>query len=102
MSELPGRAAFEGALNQGFVAGPFLGADGKPFPLELKLVEVLPLRQGSHPDSFSLRFQGPRTPRLQQGLYPFQHPGLGALEIFLTPIARGDASTDYEAIFNRG
>ena len=44
---------------------------------------------------FSLVFQGGPNPPLPQGIHPLQHEHLGAIEIFLVPIA----SDRYEAVF---
>jgi hypothetical protein len=49
---------------------------------------------------FSLTLEGPRTPALPQGTYPFRHPDLGVIEIFVVPSAQDATSTRYEATFN--
>ena len=48
---------------------------------------------------FRLHFRGPRDPLLPQSIYRLEHAGLGALEIFIVPVARDAESTTYEAIF---
>lgn len=48
---------------------------------------------------FSLVFRGPRTPVLPQAIYPFQHPTLGTLEIFIVPIGPDAGGMRYEAVF---
>lgn len=48
---------------------------------------------------FSLVFRGPPEGVLPQGLYPLEHPELGALEIFLVPFSRADDGVRYEAVF---
>ena len=48
---------------------------------------------------FSLIFRGPPAPLLPQAIYALQHAGLGVLEIFVVPIARGAEGVSYQAIF---
>lgn len=48
---------------------------------------------------FSLRFRGPREPRLQQGIHAVEHPSLGAIAIFLVPVSADETGADYEAVF---
>jgi hypothetical protein len=48
---------------------------------------------------FTLTFRGPTDPLLPQRIYHLEHPSLGALEIFVVPIAHDDSGTTYEAIF---
>jgi hypothetical protein len=50
-------------------------------------------------DPFSLVLRGPPRPQLAQAIYRLEHAALGALEIFVVPIARDDDGTTYEAIF---
>ena len=77
-----------------------------PFSLEgghvLRLVEAQATGEraaGMERDPFRLAFLGPADPVLPQRMYRLEHGALGALDIFLVPIA-GDASgTTYEAIF---
>lgn len=48
---------------------------------------------------FRLTFHGPREPLLPQSTYGLAHTELGALEIFIVPIAQTADRTSYEAIF---
>lgn len=48
---------------------------------------------------FALDFRGPVEPLLPQSIYRIEHDALGPLEIFVVPIGRTEAGTDYEAIF---
>ena len=48
---------------------------------------------------FGLIFRGPPEPMLPQAIYALQHAALGALEIFVVPIARDAESVSYQAIF---
>lgn len=70
--------------------------------LALSLVETHALT--SNPSAvrapFSLVFEGPAQPLLAQATYGMTHPSLGALDIFLVPVARSPAGIRYEAVFN--
>jgi hypothetical protein len=48
---------------------------------------------------FSLEFDGPVEPLLPQQIHRLEHPGLGALEIFIVPIGQDAQGTRYEAVF---
>jgi Domain of unknown function (DUF6916) len=68
--------------------------DGSPF--EAKLVEVTGIaRERSGRAPFSLVFAGGPSPPLPQRIYRVEHTQLGAMEIFLVPIA----VDRYEAVF---
>ncbi len=57
---------------------------------------------GDRPDNaFSVVFKGPRERRLEQQIYDVEHGALGALSIFLVPIAERPDGYLYEAIFTR-
>ena len=66
---------------------------------ELKLVQAVDIpvsdRAGT---AFRLDFVGPVDPILPQAIYPFRN-GEDAFEMFIVPIARDNAGTQYEAIF---
>lgn len=64
------------------------------FDIELAEVSEIPREPGGRAP-FSLVFEGGPTPPLPQGIYSVQHDDLGALEIFLVPIA----ADRYEAVF---
>lgn len=49
---------------------------------------------------FSIVFLGPVAPALQQGIHEIEHPALGAVAIFLVPIARDGDGSRYEAVFS--
>ena len=68
--------------------------DGTAFDVEL--IEATEIRRepgGRAP--FSLIFQGGPNPPLPQGIYRVENDDLGAIEIFLVPIA----ADRYEAVF---
>jgi hypothetical protein len=68
--------------------------------IELQLVEARGLGESyKEREAFALLFRGPAEPPLAQATYRLGHDGMGELEIFLVPVARTDAGTDYEAIF---
>ena len=71
-----------------------ISADKQPFELELVEVTEIP-RDADGRAPFSLVFQGGPNPPLPQRIYRVEHERLGALEIFLVPIA----VDRYEAVF---
>jgi hypothetical protein len=70
------------------------GDDGEPFDAELVEVTEIPREPGGRAP-FSLVFQGGPSPPLPQGIHRVEHDALGAIEIFLVPIA----ADRYEAVF---
>jgi hypothetical protein len=68
--------------------------DSPPFDVELVEVAEIPREPGARAP-FSLEFQGGPNPPLPQRIYRLEHHELGAIEIFLVPIA----SDRYEAVF---
>jgi hypothetical protein len=65
------------------------------FDVELVEVTEIPREPGGRAP-FSLVFQGGPDPPLEQRIYRVEHDRLGALEIFLVPIA----ADRYEAVFS--
>ncbi len=80
---------------------------GTPYEVEagsgtvsLTLNEARPLPQSVRDaGSFALLFRGPADPLLPQGIYTFRR-GEAVEEIFITPVARDQSGTEYEAVFN--
>ena len=72
-----------------------------PSSMDLTLSEcqILGGRRPGARDPFSLLFHGPMQPVLPQRIYPMEHEGLGALEIFLVPIGPDAQGMRYEAVF---
>jgi uncharacterized protein DUF6916 len=69
-------------------------------PLRLVDAEVTGERAaGMERDPFRLALLGPANPVLPQRTYRLEHDTLGALDIFIVPIARDANGTTYEAIF---
>ena len=99
MSEMLGEADYARELNTKFRV-----AADTARPVELELAEVkgwrsLPVEQGGM-ERFSLYFSGPPDVQLPQGSYRLEHERLGALEIFLVPVASTAEAMRYEAVFN--
>jgi hypothetical protein len=78
---------------------------GDATELTLTLVDARLIDPGSAPASdghrspFALDFRGPTDPILPQATYRLENTAVGVLEIFVVPIGRSDAGTNYEAIF---
>ena len=70
-------------------------------PLELELCEVNEPPTLPRLELFTLIFRGPAAPRLVQRIHLLEHPKLGTLPIFLTPIDADSDGIAYEAVFNR-
>lgn len=79
----------------------FLMHYGDSQTAELELVRVKDVGSSERQKQFSLRFLGPMDAPILQGVYRVEHDQLGALDLFLVPIARDDKGVQYEAIFNR-
>lgn len=90
---------FASAANQTFDL--FMGAD---VSMPLTLVEVKPLdahvRSGQVRRPFSLIFRSASTIVLPQKIYALRNSVLGALQVFLVPVARDREGTLYQAVFN--
>lgn len=70
--------------------------------VELLIVEVTEKTPRGFPgEQFSVVFQGPHEPELDQRIYPMEHAELGHLDLFLVPIGAPDEGRLYEAFFNR-
>jgi hypothetical protein len=74
--------------------------------IELLLTEVVSRGGAAFPDgkqseAFSLMFRGPQTPFLEQKMYSFEQPEIGAFKLFIVPIASDAKGFTYEAVFNR-
>jgi hypothetical protein len=89
---------FAGAANETFDLA--MGEAAMP----LTLVEVKPLTPRAFPglmrDPFALLFRSASQLILPQRLYRLRSGTMGALEIFLVPIARDPRGVLYEAVFN--
>jgi len=82
---------FSPLLRESFRVDP-----GDQPPFELELVEVAEIvREPGGRAPFSLVFEGGPSPTLPQRIYRVEHDDLGAMEVFLVPIA----ADRYEAVF---
>ena len=73
-------------------------------PVQLELVQVAPgatvTKAGVNVqkyESFSLLFQGAQSQPLGQGTHLFEHPQLGAFELFIVPVAAENGRLHYQA-----
>lgn len=83
---------------------PLVGTDFKvrrpgARDLRLKLIDAKKLRGAG--ESFSLLFRGKGRAALDAGTYRFEHPALGAFDLFVGPVGRGVKGLDLEAVINR-
>lgn len=72
---------------------------GSELALTLKSVDRLK-SPSPRAQPFSLTLQAPINTQGSQGIYTLAHPQLGALEVFLVPIAPVDGFPRFEAVFN--
>jgi hypothetical protein len=74
--------------------------------LDLELLEARSIEPGApavddsgHRTPFALDLRGPVDPILPQRMYRLENETVGALDLFIVPVGRTPAGTDYEAIF---
>ncbi len=70
-------------------------------PLELVLIEVKEHETAPKFELFTLAFQGPHAPRLNQQIHHFEHEKLGPFDLFVTAIGADQNGLVYEAVFHR-
>jgi hypothetical protein len=58
-------------------------------------------RNGMVQEVFSLIFDGPENPILQQRIYSFEHDKIGRFDMFIVPVGKIPGSVRYQALFNR-
>ena len=68
--------------------------------IDLELIEVSKLRETPHQVGFSLLFLAPKGYSIQQSLYDLEHETLGAMQLFLVPVAVENERMQLEAVFN--
>lgn len=72
--------------------------------LELRLIEISPLKDQGEFESFKLLFESAGK-FLEQKIYTFEHATLGQQDLFLVPIASGPNRREnfqcYEAVLSR-
>lgn len=68
--------------------------------ISLELIEVKEMGSGARRGgAFSLLWQGPSEPTLEQATYQLSQNEIGRHEIFLVPVAEKEAGIQYEAVF---
>jgi hypothetical protein len=86
------------------LSGPLLvdvTIDGAARRLELAVRSVAPLpAHRLRAEPFAMILAGPAEPCLPQATYRVEHPVLGALDLFIVPIARKASGVEYEVTFN--
>ncbi|MDH3753213.1 MAG: hypothetical protein OEU32_05000 [Acidimicrobiia bacterium] len=87
MSEYPTRAEWSELVDEQFAV------------VDTELTLVLHTVTGSD-TNYSLEFEGPAAPMLQQGISRLRHGTDEAIDVFLVPVAATDEATRYEAVFN--
>jgi hypothetical protein len=70
-------------------------------PMEIELIEVSEQNRVRNAEQFSIVFRGALGFMLPQRIHRLEHERLGALDLFLVPIARAADGFHYEAVFNR-
>lgn len=89
---------FAGTANQGYDV-----AIGEA-EMAMTLVEVKPLPVHPYPgmlrEPFSLLFRSQSPVVLPQRMYKLRNAQMGALELFLVPVARDTQGILYQAVFN--
>jgi hypothetical protein len=98
--------AFRRATYQPLLGRQFSIRDRAGASIQAKLVEVRDLggsapRGAGDEGAFALRFHGPRSPRLTQGMYELRRPGLARQLLLLTPSGTGRRGQDYEVVINQ-
>jgi hypothetical protein len=88
------------------VGQPFSLDAGEAGTVELELVTARTIEPGAPPvdaagrrTPFALDLRGPADQILPQATYRLDNDAVGAMEIFIVPVGRTEARTDYEAIF---
>jgi len=93
--------AFSRQVNSSF---NMVGADGRSLAVVLEMAQPsVPAKRPELADhrNFRLKFASQETQALPQGLYSFQHPVLGGLDIFVVPNhATATGLVNYSATFH--
>lgn len=89
-------ASFQPHCNESFNCTDEHGAS-----VSLRLASAEDMGSTPRQEQFSLIFEGPEAPALQQGLYQLAHPQLGRFLLFLVPLQPSPGTWPYQAIFNR-
>jgi hypothetical protein len=74
--------------------------DASDVRLTLFLIGVENLGKGiGHRDPFSLLFEGPTSPALEQSIHHLENSTFGQIEIFLVPVRPTPNGPRYQAVF---
>jgi hypothetical protein len=68
--------------------------------VDLELIEVVETVATPVQDQFSIFFRGPLEYFFPQSIYHIEHEKMGEMDIFIVPVAKGQDSFRYEAVFN--
>ncbi len=69
--------------------------------IHLLLLQVNQIISNQFQESFSLIFQGPPEPLLNQHIYTMEHEEIEPLSLFMVPVARDANGVRYAVVFNR-
>ncbi|KSV75933.1 hypothetical protein N185_15925 [Sinorhizobium sp. GW3] len=89
---------FSGCVGQGFDLS--LGESTVALTLAEATPGATPILAGMRRAPFSLLFRSSSAIVLPQQIYRLKHASLGALDIFLVPVARDAKGIVYQAVFN--
>ena len=68
---------------------------------DAKLIEVSETKIYPRQESFSMLFLMPDDFSIVQGMYNFEHPQIGARDIFIVPIEQSSDDLIFEAVISR-
>lgn len=74
-------------------------ADGRVLTLTLASVDGLPGKPEADRAPFSLEFRDAAQDHVPQQTVAFEHPQMGAFDLFVVPLGPGPEGMRYEAIF---
>ena len=112
---LASAAAFTGGVSSSFgasgrssAAAPYLAAQGSVFHARLPdggverlvLETVVEERASAGCEAFTVQFRSTAGRALGQGTYRFEHPRIGAVDLFVVPIAEATGQPGCVATFN--
>ena len=72
--------------------------DGQGFDLRLESTQSFVAN--TQQTNFSVLFIAPGNMPAEQGLYTLNNETLGPMDLFLTPVSRGEEGIYFEAVFN--
>src|SRR5688500_5654034 len=92
---LPGRDAFAPLVDETFCLITPTGDHS------MRLVSLEDGRASNAFEQFSLFFLASPSAPVDQGVYGIEHESTGRIDLFLVPIAGGDAGIEYQAVCSR-